>query len=66
MNKPSNKDLSLLKALRKDVELLMNRYEGLEEETKDFLRDEFNCETWLHLREFDDNLRDTLDEIKNE
>jgi len=48
--KPSEKDLSLLEALRTDIMIIMNRYEMLENETKDFLREEFNGETWLYLR----------------
>jgi len=63
--KPSNKDLSLLEALRNDITIIMNRYEVLEDETKDFLREEFNGETLLHLRKFDSNLRDVIDEIRS-
>lgn len=64
MSKPLKKDLRTLKELRNDVAEIMTTYESLNDKTQDFLREEFNTETWIHLRNFDDNLRDTIEEME--
>jgi len=63
MATPNRKDLRKLRALRGQVEKIESCYQGMTQETKDFLREEFTGETELHLSRFDDNLRDCEYEI---
>ena len=64
MSKPNRKDLVKLKSLLNKVEILESAFDGLDEETQTFLREEFHGETKLHLYEFDRNITDTIRILK--
>lgn len=64
MSRPSKHDILVLSDLRKGVQKLMKRYNDLDRETRDFLREEFNGETLLHLTKFDNNVRDAIEELE--
>lgn len=63
MGTPNRKDLRKLRALRSQAAKLESCYKSMTEETKEFLREGFYGETELHLRQFDDNLKDCEREI---
>jgi hypothetical protein len=64
-NKPNRKDLVKLKSLLSKCEQLESAFDGLKDETKTFLREEFTGETQLHLYQFDRNITEAIRMIKN-
>lgn len=62
--KPNKKDIAKLKELQKMAESMMDYYQALERETKHFLCTEFTIETELQIRQFQQNIRDTIYELE--
>lgn len=62
---PNRKDLVKLKSLLNKVEILESAFDGLTDETKTFLREEFHGETQLHLYQFDRNVTEAIRMLKN-
>ncbi len=55
-------DLNLLEKILKKTEELELLYDGLSENTQDFLLNEYNGETKIHLYNFDRNITDAIRE----
>lgn len=64
MNNPNRKDLRRLKSIQVMTENLQSAYSGLSEETQTFLLEKFEGETQLNLRRFEDNVAETIRELK--
>jgi len=64
MNEPSRGDLKRLKSLQSMTEKIISGLSGLTNTTQEFLRTEFVGETSIHLRKFEQNIRDTVELIK--
>lgn len=61
---PNKKDIAKLKELQKKAESMMDYYQTLERETKHFLCTEFTNETELQIRQFQQNIKDTIYELE--
>ncbi len=59
------KDLRRLNSILSMSENLQYAYDGLSDSTKDYLREEFEGETELHLINFERNICDVIDLIKS-
>jgi len=64
MNNPNRKDLRRLKSIQVMTANLQSAYSGLSEETQTFLLEEFEGETQLNLCRFEDNVAETIRELK--
>lgn len=64
--KTNRKDLRKLCSILNTAELLESRCKGLSDETKDFLEEEFIGGTVLRLRNFKQNISETINEMKKE
>ena len=64
MSRPNRKDLRRLNSIQSMTENLQSAYSGLSSETQTFLREEFNGETELKLRDFGQNVSETIEELK--
>lgn len=62
--KPNKSDIDKLKALQKTAESMLDYYQTLQRETKHFLCTEFTNETELQIRQFQQNIKDTIYEIE--
>ena len=65
MLEPSRCDLKRLKSLQNMAEKIRTGFSGLTNTTQEFLRSGFVGETELHLRQFEQNLSETVEQIKN-
>ena len=65
MNEPSRGDLKRLKSLQSMTEKIISGLSGLTNTTQEFLRAEFVGETSIHLRSIEQNLRETIELLKD-
>lgn len=61
---PARADRRKLKALQTMCERMDDYYSTLDRATKHFLCTEFTGETELHLRQFNQNIKDTIEEVE--
>jgi hypothetical protein len=63
--KPNTKDRRKLKALLAMADKMLNYYQTLNRETKHHLCNDFTNETELQIRQFRQNIKDTIWEVEN-
>ena len=64
MKNPNRKDLRKLNCILSMVQKLQYAYDGLSLETQTFLLEEFHGETAIHLRDFEQNIEEAIEELK--
>jgi len=65
MKEPNRTDLTRLKSLHGMIVKVISGYSGLSNTTQEFLRAEFVGETSIHLRSIEQNLRETIELLKD-